>query len=42
MRYALSKFRVYLLGEQTFAIYTDHASLFTATKSSHRSQRMVR
>ncbi|GMF37937.1 unnamed protein product [Phytophthora fragariaefolia] len=27
MRYALIKFRVYLLGEQTFAVYTDHASL---------------
>ncbi|GMF46751.1 unnamed protein product [Phytophthora fragariaefolia] len=25
MRYALIKFRVYLLGEQTFAVYTDHA-----------------
>ena len=27
MRYALVKFRVFLLGENTFAIYTDHASL---------------
>ncbi|KAG6609076.1 reverse transcriptase [Phytophthora cinnamomi] len=42
MRYALIKFRVYLLGEQTFAIYTDHASLRTATKSPHLSQRMAR
>ncbi|KAE8899774.1 hypothetical protein PF005_g14901 [Phytophthora fragariae] len=25
MRYALIKFRVYLLGEQTFAVYTNHA-----------------
>ncbi|KAE9015331.1 hypothetical protein PR002_g13954 [Phytophthora rubi] len=33
MRYALIKFRVYLLGEQTFAVYTDHASLRTAMKS---------
>jgi hypothetical protein len=42
MRYALIKFRVYLLGEQTFALYTDHASLRTATKSPHLSQRMAR
>ncbi|KAE9025248.1 hypothetical protein PR001_g12478 [Phytophthora rubi] len=42
MRYALIKFRVYLLGEQTFAIYTDHASLRTATKNPHLSQRMAR
>ncbi|KAG3120304.1 hypothetical protein PI125_g1221 [Phytophthora idaei] len=42
MRYAPIKFRVYLLGEQTFNAYTYHASLWTATKSSHLSQRMVR
>ena len=42
MKYALVKFRVYLLGEQQFAIYTDHASLRTATKSPHLSQRMAR
>ncbi|KAG2945356.1 hypothetical protein PC119_g14866 [Phytophthora cactorum] len=42
MRYALIKFRVYLLGEQTFAVYTDHTSLRTATKSPHLSQRMAR
>uniref|UniRef100_K3X128 Reverse transcriptase domain-containing protein n=1 Tax=Globisporangium ultimum (strain ATCC 200006 / CBS 805.95 / DAOM BR144) TaxID=431595 RepID=K3X128_GLOUD len=30
MKYALVKFRVYLLGEERFAIYTDHASLRTA------------
>ncbi|KAE9100101.1 hypothetical protein PF010_g14935 [Phytophthora fragariae] len=42
MRYALFKFRVYLLGEQTFAVYTDHASLRTSTKSPHLSQRMAR
>ncbi|KAE9169003.1 hypothetical protein PF002_g30470 [Phytophthora fragariae] len=41
MRYALIKFRVYLLGEQTFAVYTDHASLRTAKKSPHLSQRMA-
>jgi hypothetical protein len=37
MRYALIKFRVYVLGEQTFALYTDHASLQTATKSPRLS-----
>ncbi|GMF17714.1 unnamed protein product [Phytophthora fragariaefolia] len=42
MRYALIKFRVYLLDEQTFAVYTDHASLRTAMKSPHLSQRMAR
>ncbi|KAE9346791.1 hypothetical protein PF008_g8114 [Phytophthora fragariae] len=42
MRYALIKFRVYLLGEQTFAIYTEHASLRAATKSPHLSQRAMR
>ncbi|KAG3110063.1 hypothetical protein PI125_g10377 [Phytophthora idaei] len=42
MRYALIKFRVYLLGEQTFAVYTDHASLRTATKSPHLSQHTAR
>ncbi|GMF51320.1 unnamed protein product [Phytophthora fragariaefolia] len=41
MRYALIKFRVYQLGEQTFAVYTDHASLRTAMKSPHLSQRMA-
>ncbi|KAE9226727.1 hypothetical protein PF005_g5022 [Phytophthora fragariae] len=42
MRYALIKFRVYLLGQQTFAVYTDHASLRTAMKSPHLSQCMAR
>ena len=42
MKYALVKFRVYLMGGKTFAIYTDHASLRTATKSPHLSQRMAR
>jgi hypothetical protein len=42
MRYALIKFRVYLLGEQTFAVYTDHASLRTAMKMPHLSQHMAR
>ncbi|KAE8963394.1 hypothetical protein PR001_g29386 [Phytophthora rubi] len=34
--------QVYLLGEQTIAVYTDHASLRTAMKSPHLSQRMAR
>ncbi|CAI5701508.1 unnamed protein product [Peronospora effusa] len=42
MRYALIKFRLHLLGESTFALYTDHASLRTAMKSPHLSQRMAR
>ena len=42
MKYALVKFRVYLLGSKPFVIYTDHASLRTATQSPHLSQRMAR
>ncbi|KAF1316552.1 reverse transcriptase, partial [Globisporangium splendens] len=42
MKYSLVKFRVYLLGEERFAIYTDHASLCTAVKTPHLSQRMAR
>ncbi|POM76863.1 RxLR effector candidate protein [Phytophthora palmivora] len=42
MRYALIKFRAYLLSEQTFAVYTYHAFLRTATKSHHLSQSMAR
>ncbi|GMF53954.1 unnamed protein product [Phytophthora fragariaefolia] len=42
MKYALAKFRVYLLGSRTFVVYTDHASLRTAIKSPHISQRMAR
>ena len=42
MKYALVKFRVHLLGSKPFVIYTDHASLRTATQSSHLSQRMAR
>ena len=42
MRYALIKFRVHILGERTFALYADHASLRTAMKSPHLSQRMAR
>ena len=42
MKYALVKFRVHLLGSKSFVIYTDHASLRTATQSPHLSQRMAR
>ncbi|KAG3170090.1 hypothetical protein PC128_g19000 [Phytophthora cactorum] len=42
MKYALAKFRVYLLGSGPFVVCTDHASLRTAVKSPHISQRMVR
>ncbi|POM67332.1 Pol protein [Phytophthora palmivora] len=42
MKYALVKFRVHLLGTRPFVIYTDHASLRTATNSLHLSQRMAR
>ena len=37
MCYELIKFRIHLLGERTFALYTDHASLRTAMKSPHLS-----
>ena len=42
MKYALVKFRVHLLGSKPFVIYTDHASLRTATQSPQLSQRMAR
>ena len=42
MRYAIIKLRVHLLGERTFALYTDLASLRTAMKSPDLSQRMAR
>ncbi|KAG2948805.1 hypothetical protein PC117_g5761 [Phytophthora cactorum] len=42
MKYARVKFRVHLLGSKPFAIYTDHASLRTATQSPHLFQRMAR
>ncbi|GMF43472.1 unnamed protein product [Phytophthora fragariaefolia] len=41
-KYALIKFRVHRLGQKPFVIYTDHASLRTATSSPHLSQRMAR
>ncbi|KAG2807487.1 hypothetical protein PC111_g16919 [Phytophthora cactorum] len=42
MKSALAKIRVYLLGSGPFVVYTDHASLRTAVKSPHISQRMAR
>ncbi|GMF29331.1 unnamed protein product [Phytophthora fragariaefolia] len=42
MKYALAKFRVYLLVSRPFVVYTDHASLRTGIKSPHISQRMAR
>ncbi|KAG6572742.1 Pol protein [Phytophthora cinnamomi] len=42
MKYALVKFRVHLLVSQPFVVYTDHASLRTATQSPRFSQRMAR
>ena len=42
MKYALAKFRVYLLGDRPFIVYSDHASLRTAVNSPHLSQRMAR
>ncbi|KAG3054398.1 hypothetical protein PC121_g16320 [Phytophthora cactorum] len=42
MKYALVKFQVQLLGSRLFVIYTDHASLRTATNWPHLSQRMAR
>ncbi|KAE9082091.1 hypothetical protein PF007_g22410 [Phytophthora fragariae] len=42
MKYALAKFRVYQLGSRPFVVYTDHASLRTAIKLPHMSQRMAR
>ena len=36
MKYALAKFRVYLLGYRPFIVYTDHASLRTTVNSPHR------
>lgn len=42
MKCALVNYRVHLLGSKLFVIYTDHASLPTATQSPHLSQRMAR
>ena len=42
MKYALVKFRVHLFVSKPFVMYTDHASLRTATQSPHLSLRMAR
>ena len=42
MKYALVKYRIYLLGDRPFTVFTDHASLRTAINSPHLSQRMAR
>ena len=42
MKYALAKLRVYLLGDRSFIVSTDHASLRTAVNSPQLSQRMAR
>ena len=42
MKFALAKFRVYLLGDRPFNVYTDHALLRTAVNVPHLSQRMAR
>ena len=41
-KYALANFRVYLLGDRPFIVYTDHASLRTAVNSPHLSQGMAK
>ena len=42
MKNALAKIKVYLLGDITFIVYTDHhASLSTAVNSPQFSQRMA-
>ena len=42
MKYALDLFRVYLLGDRPFIVYTDQAPLTTALNSPHLSQRTAR
>ena len=42
MKYALAKFRVYLLGDRPFIVCTDYAYLRTAVNSPHLSQQMTR
>ena len=42
MKYALAKYRVDLLYDRPFIVYTDHASLRTAVNSPHISQRMAK
>ncbi|KAF0721645.1 hypothetical protein Ae201684P_007762 [Aphanomyces euteiches] len=42
VKYALVKFRIYLLGSKPFVVYTDHASLRHAIRSPHISELMAR
>ncbi|CAH0476639.1 unnamed protein product [Peronospora belbahrii] len=42
MRYALIKFRAYLLVEKMFSVYTDHVSLRTTVKTPPVSQHTAR
>jgi hypothetical protein len=42
VKYALGKFQIYLRNSHPFVVYTDHASLKYAVKSTHISQRMER
>uniref|UniRef100_A0AAV1UWD1 Reverse transcriptase/retrotransposon-derived protein RNase H-like domain-containing protein n=1 Tax=Peronospora matthiolae TaxID=2874970 RepID=A0AAV1UWD1_9STRA len=42
MKYAPAKFRVYLLEDRPFIVYTNHASLCTAVNSPYLLQRMAR
>ncbi|KAG4036732.1 hypothetical protein PC123_g27700 [Phytophthora cactorum] len=42
MKYALAKFRVYLLGCGPFVVFTDNAPLRIVAKSPHISQRLAR
>ena len=42
MKYALEKFRFYLIGDRPFIVDTDHVSLRTTVNSPHLSKRMER
>ena len=42
VKYALEKFRVHLLGQRPFIVYTDHASLRFVTQSKTMTQRHAR
>ena len=42
MKYALVRFIVHILESKPFVVYTDHASLLTATESPYPSQRISR
>ena len=42
MEYSLDNFRLYLLKDRLFIVYTDHASQRTTVNSPHLSKRMAR